>query len=325
MSCQLAFGCYEADMEHLLVAPEEIFVEAASVLDDVLSYPETAEGYIGGLWNTLKINIRHWDSTAPQNEVKMVSGAILYVVATALLQHWHGFFRERLVNQLMDIAEKNMGVTAEEEQRFILELSKGADGLSDWMMEYVDSEERLSEGIEKALNPDTPEMHCRTMSEDEWDASLDDVFDNRLNPMAIFKALKNEITPNVSDFYPRFFVYYRVLDYLHWLVGQPQAKFLRWANLHWGCGWDVNSPSKFKFSNNIAKPLRDEPLSDWYAYTVPNSTLGEDYRDLADRVINHLANTVKGEWLRDKTEFYKDGETDLINNGDLKHPYPSTE
>ena len=116
-----------------------------------------------------------------------------------------------------------------------------------------------------------------------------------------------------------------VLDYLGWVTG-TQSDFLRWANLHWKCGWDIEKPGKFKFSNTIKKELRDAPLNDWFAGTVPSSSIGLEYRELAERVIKILTETVNKEWLQDKASFYKAGidSEDYINKGDKKHPYPTT-
>ena len=130
--------------------------------------------------------------------------------------------------------------------------------------------------------------------------------------------------PNLKDYRPRFFVYYTVLSYLEWVVGS-QADFLRWANLHWGCGWNDKNAQHFKFTS-IKKELRDEPLKNWYAGTVPGSNIGLEYRKLAEDVIGLLTETVGKEWLQDKPLFYCEGvkPENYINKGDRKHPFPST-
>lgn len=157
-----------------------------------------------------------------------------------------------------------------------------------------------------------------------WDDSLDAVFDSRINPVKVFLELKDENRPKFKSPYSRFFVFYKVLEYMHWVTG-TQTEFLKWVNLHWQCGWSKSN--HFKFSGHIPIELRDTPLSDWYAHIVPNSDIGLDYRLLAERLFTLLtSSTVKGErWLKDKTDFYKEGETDFINNGFLKHPYLSAE
>ena len=158
----------------------------------------------------------------------------------------------------------------------------------------------------------------------EWDNSLDIIFDERLDPRIVYLHLKDMYRPNLKDYHPRFFVYYTVLSYLEWVVGS-QADFLRWANLHWSCGWNLKNTQHFKFTS-IKKELRDEPLKNWHAGTVPGSNIGLEYRKLAEDAIGLLTETVGKEWLQDKPLFYCEGvkPENYINKGDRKHPFPST-
>ena len=83
IACRQAFECYEADMQRLLFAPEEIFHETAIIVDDLLAEPNRAEKYVGSLWNALKVKIRRWEPEAPQDDLNKICGAILYVVAAS--------------------------------------------------------------------------------------------------------------------------------------------------------------------------------------------------------------------------------------------------
>ncbi len=146
VACDRAFGCYNAELQELLFAPEEIFLEAAIILDTILTEPESAKQYVGSLWNSLKTKIRYFDK-APQEDLVKVTGAIFYVVTTVLCQHPHPFFKEELMEMMLSEVREKMHADEEEEKRFIIELSRCAEGLEEWLMDYIESEEMLSEEI----------------------------------------------------------------------------------------------------------------------------------------------------------------------------------
>ena len=147
VACRQTFECYEADMERLLFAPEEIFLEAAIILDRLLTEPDNAKKYIDRIWIEEKRKIRNWIPEAPQGDVNKVSGAILFVVAAVLCQHYHQFFCDYLKDSILDIVRKNMPMNTAEEERIIKELSMRSDGLSEWLVSYVDSDVLLSEEV----------------------------------------------------------------------------------------------------------------------------------------------------------------------------------
>lgn len=147
IACKKAFGHYEANLQRLLFSPEEIFLEATIVLDQLFTEPADAKEYVGGLWNELKRKIRYWDKEAPQEDLDKIVGAIFYVVADVLNLHYHHFFNEEVKEALLSEARKQMKVSDEEEQRFIIALSQCAEGLEGWLLKYVESEELLSEEI----------------------------------------------------------------------------------------------------------------------------------------------------------------------------------
>lgn len=165
VACRQAFGCYEAEMQRLLFAPEEIFLEAAIILDKLLCEPECANQYANGLWNALKVKIRRWEPEAPQDDVNIISSAILYVVAAVLCQHYHSFFNDELKDILLETASKIMSNDNAEEERVIMALSLCADGLDEWLSDYSESYEQLSEEIiefvRESSNPYKPitEIH----------------------------------------------------------------------------------------------------------------------------------------------------------------------
>lgn len=147
IACKKAFGQYDADFQRLLFSPEEIFLEAAIILDQLFTEPEDAKEYVTGLWIELKRKIRYWDKDAPKEDLDKIVGAIFYVVAAVLCQHPHRFFNDEVKEMMLSEARKQMKVSDEEERRFIIALSQCAEGLDEWLEEYIESEELLSEEI----------------------------------------------------------------------------------------------------------------------------------------------------------------------------------
>ena len=158
VACRQAFECYEADMQRLLFAPEEIFLEAAIIIDRLLTDPDSAISYVNGLWNALKIKIRRWEPEAPQDDLNKISGAILYVVAAVLCQHSQHFFNNELKDIILALDKHNMPVGGEEEECVIRELSRCADGLYEWLLTYEDSDILLSEEILNSDNQNKTNM-----------------------------------------------------------------------------------------------------------------------------------------------------------------------
>lgn len=147
VACKRAFGQYETQMQRLLFAPEEIFLESAIILDNLLTEPENAKKYVSDLWIELKRKIRYWDRDAPQDDLDKIVGAILYVAAAVLCHHPHPFYNDELKEMMLSETKGQMKVSAKEEERFIVQLSLCAEGLEKWLTEYIESDSLLSEEI----------------------------------------------------------------------------------------------------------------------------------------------------------------------------------
>lgn len=151
---------------------------------------------------------------------------------------------------------------------------------------------------------------------DEWDDQYDDFFNSEINPQKVFEKLEYMDDPRVTEDYPRFFVFFKVLLYLGWIKNK-QKIFLKWANCHWKRSWEKDHC--FKFSNNIQKEIRDAHISKWGHETLPD--ISKAYRALAIDVLSKFTMKVNGGKIIDNTAFYNDGVTKRINDG-KKLDYP---
>ena len=180
----------------------------------------------------------------------------------------------------------------------------------------TDINNRPSENITPVI-PDNL-LNVDDDDEEEWDNQYDGVFESRIDPQIVFKKLEFLDDPRVTEAYPRFFVFFKVLVYLGWIENH-QRNFLNWANCHWNCNWKYGH--NFKFGNNIKKELRDTHMSKWNGNTLPNSDIGNAYRSFAIKVLSELTEKVNGGKIIDRIAFYRVGVTERINDG-KKKDYP---
>lgn len=77
MTCHYAFKRSEAQMKVLGFTPEEVFAEAADVIDNIIVERDDLEEYLSLLWDDLLTKIRRWESKAQDAELSMAVSAIL--------------------------------------------------------------------------------------------------------------------------------------------------------------------------------------------------------------------------------------------------------
>ena len=154
LTCSAVFHHYMADMEQFDFTEEDMFVEVAKVLDNILGNPSGAQQYISELWDDLKIDLKRQSQTSPpQADLDTVCGVLHYVVAATLSLHWHSFYKESLVGQIREIvADKHIFPTEKEQERIIDNLCKSAVKLDEWINHYDESSEWLSDEIALAIN-----------------------------------------------------------------------------------------------------------------------------------------------------------------------------
>lgn len=194
--------------------------------------------------------------------------------------------------------------------------------MDELLAEYNRLKEKLEIFSEDETEEDMVEVEDESSDEDydeedEWDDQYDDVFKSEINPQKAFEKLEYLDDPRVTEDYPRFFVFFKVLLYIHW-INNEQNKFLKWANFHWRRGWDKDY--KFKFSNNIDKKIRDAHIAKWGDETLPD--ISKAYRALAIEVLSKFTEKVNGNKIIDNIAFYNDGVTKRINDGKkLEYPF----
>ena len=117
-----------------------------------------------------------------------------------------------------------------------------------------------------------------------YDDSMDKVFDTRVNPKAVKKALDTVTTFSKKE-HRFWFVLMKVLIYLRWVPADTQINdFLRWANLQYQLGWTTGRHfsfsdigSKTRFGNMI----KDTDITQWHLITEREFRDIQKYRKFA--------------------------------------------
>lgn len=175
--------------------------------------------------------------------------------------------------------------------------------------EDQNDEDEDTEEIEDEGNHDVDESH------EEWDDTYDFIFDKRVRPQEIKRAIETVKSEKIKDrrFY---YVAYRILKVITWIpVEIPESDYMRWINYHFECGWEKNKTQKKAFLFNLegsVKKLDDLHPSEWKDNSIYGK-LGKYYRLLAISfkniftvtiINNHpVADSESYEHLKDRVEF----------------------
>lgn len=143
---------------------------------------------------------------------------------------------------------------------------------------------------------------------EEWDDSLDGIFDEKIKPWEVKKAIDTIPSPEKIKRDRRFYyVGYRILKVIKWIpMETSESNYLRWVNLHFNCGWEKNKNRKkaflFSLEGKVEKLEHLHP-SEWKDNTL-YSDFGKHYRLLALSFKNTFTQTiVKGNAVDDSESY----------------------
>ena len=157
------------------------------------------------------------------------------------------------------------------------------------------------------------------VEDEEWDDTYDYIFDKRVKPLEIKRAIGG-IKKYPARISPRRFYYvtYRILDVINYFSDKvTPSDFLRWINLHFNCGWidDNGHRKQFVFAlEGSSKKLEDQHPSYWDEKTIRGGS-GKQHHQLAvtlkntftETMVNGIAvgNSESFEHLRDRGQFLR--------------------
>lgn len=135
-----------------------------------------------------------------------------------------------------------------------------------------------------------------------WDDSLDRIFDERVKPQEIFKALKDAIPDTKLNGRPQHYVSFRILKILRYIKYDTTSKdYLRWINLHFNCGWSNDNDLKFRM---ISKKEYDKLHPSKWKNINTKSDINESYYNYAIFLKNVFTQTLEnGKEVDDSDSF----------------------
>lgn len=161
----------------------------------------------------------------------------------------------------------------------------------------------------------TGSEHDQIILDEEWDDTFDFIFDEKVKPQEIKRAIETVKSEKIKDrrFY---YVAFRILKVLKWIPKETlESDYLKWINRHFECGWEKNKNQKKAFLFNLegtVKRLDDLHPSEWKDNSLYGK-LGKYYRLLGISfkntftvtIINgnSVADSESYEHLKDRVEF----------------------
>ena len=162
-------------------------------------------------------------------------------------------------------------------------------------------EELSTETSCQTAQPNDKSAHDQDADNEEWDDSIDSVFNKKVKPQEIKKALETLTSATLSEDKRRF-VYYKVLVYIRYIPTEKRGSkknFLKWWNLHFNCNWvETHTLDPFKF--RVDSRLMNSQPYEWNEIDMDNAN---DYYDFAKTVKNTFTQTVINNVAQDGQDF----------------------
>lgn len=145
------------------------------------------------------------------------------------------------------------------------------------------------------------------IEEEEWDDTFDYIFNEKVKPQEIMRALAGIVHPKKISDVRFYYVSCRVLEILNFLTEDAlRTDFMRWINIHFKCGWPDDKEHKRRFSfalEGSSKNLENQHPSQWDENTIKGGS-GIYHHQLAIKIKNAFTQTIiNGEAIDDSNSF----------------------
>lgn len=165
------------------------------------------------------------------------------------------------------------------------------------------------------IPPQTPNMplppkkssHIHLIEEEEWDDTFDYIFNEKVIPREIMRALAGIVRPKKISEVRFYYVSCRILEILNYLTEDAlRTDFMRWINIHFKCGWPDDKEHKRRFSfalEGSSRNLENQHPSQWDENTIKGGS-GIYHHQLAIKIKNTFTQTIiNGEAIDDSNSF----------------------
>lgn len=148
--------------------------------------------------------------------------------------------------------------------------------------------------------------------EEGWDSSRDEIFNEKIRPQAVKKAINGVQSEKITD-RPYYYVAFRILKILKYIPAKTSPRdFLLWINLHFDCKWSEEPEKKhqlnFRLEGTLKKLSKKHP-SEWKDADNDGvefwANLNLDYYNLAIAFKNAFTYTIIGKKQADSSESFE--------------------
>lgn len=240
--------------ESLNIQAEDIFFEAADVLDELLSTPQMTLKDVDRLWSSVVNDVRGWKTDATEKDKMLTAGTVFLIVRKLLMHHWNSCYCDTLYSLVDSTLNEEMKVFDEKEHtRFLEDLFDCSEELDEWINGYDIGEGFLSEEIADVFSgkKDKPVKRSGRKAIDPRDvqASFDYQYsgaDKNARLVAFYNSLKGVFIANDTDqkVFIDIFQNVTTTDKIVWIRTIRELKYL-FNKLTQGDNPFIKFPSKY--------------------------------------------------------------------------------
>lgn len=147
---------FELQMPSLRLSPEEVFCEAADVLDCVLEHPDQVEELLHGLWDERVADYMDAAPDCTPHDAQMGAACVVYAAMTPLASCRHWDYKYGLLKRMMADVHSHFADWQPFEEQMMQGLERFDDALGHWMNDYLEAETYLSDQIAALFEPKQP-------------------------------------------------------------------------------------------------------------------------------------------------------------------------
>lgn len=143
---------FDSRLQNISLWPEELFVWAAVIMDDVKESGDQYMTRIGDLWKDHYRQLRAMDKSLPQDELKLTASIILYV-PTLILQTSNDSVHRYMGKQMLNSVSLNYDQWAETYTQLTSVCQRMKPQIGKWVNDFMalDNEQYLSDEIEEMV------------------------------------------------------------------------------------------------------------------------------------------------------------------------------
>lgn len=169
LTCQWTMKQFEMQMPSFRLSPEEVFWEAADVLDLVLVNPDHVADLLHSLWDDRMSD--YMDSTVgcTMPDAQLGAACVVYSAMGTLSFSSHWDYKYGILKLMMADVHKRFADWRKFEDAILGCIERYGEELGFWVDEYLESEDYLSDEISELLFPTEPKYKQQKLEDIDFE------------------------------------------------------------------------------------------------------------------------------------------------------------